>query len=248
MSAKLYGLAISHPSQAARAMLERKGIEHEISWLIPGMQPVQLRALGFRAGTVPAMKLDGERVQTSRAIARALEEAKPEPRLFPRDPEQLVRVEDAERWGDEVLQPVPRQIFRWAVAHSQEMRTRVAKGVGVPAPSLMARINAPVARRMARLADASDARVPKRIAEIPALLDRVDELIAEGVIGGAEPNAADYQIGSTVRTLMTFEEVAPAIERRPAAEMARRLFPEMPGGLRSGYLPAEWVAPLRAES
>ena len=36
MPAKLYYLTLSHPSQAARLMLERKGIDHEIKELFPG--------------------------------------------------------------------------------------------------------------------------------------------------------------------------------------------------------------------
>ena len=53
MPAKLYSLDLSHPSQAARLMLERKGIEHEIKELFPGGHPAQLRLAGFRRGTVP---------------------------------------------------------------------------------------------------------------------------------------------------------------------------------------------------
>jgi glutathione S-transferase len=51
--AELYSLALSHPSQAARLMLEHKRIEHEVKDLFPGGHPAQLRLAGFRAGTVP---------------------------------------------------------------------------------------------------------------------------------------------------------------------------------------------------
>jgi hypothetical protein len=46
--------------------------------------------------------------------------------------------------------------------------------------------------RPRRKADAKDERVRSTIGLVPALLDQVDELIAKGVIGGQEPNAADY--------------------------------------------------------
>src|SRR6266511_3348945 len=69
-------------------MLERKGIEHKTVWLLPGLWPFLLRTRGFRGGTVPAMKIDGRRLQSSRAISRALEEVKPDPPLFPADPER----------------------------------------------------------------------------------------------------------------------------------------------------------------
>jgi glutathione S-transferase len=48
MSAKLYSLALSHPSQAVRLMLELKGIDHEVKDLLPGFHPPQLRLAGFR--------------------------------------------------------------------------------------------------------------------------------------------------------------------------------------------------------
>jgi hypothetical protein len=63
----------------------------------------------------------------------------------------------------------------------------------------------------------------------PALLDRVDELIAAGTIGGAEPNAADFQILSTVRVLLEFSDLTGQVEGRPSAAAAKRLFPRWDG-------------------
>src|ERR1700745_150155 len=48
--------------------------------------------------------------------------------------------------------------------------------------------------------DAAQADLRRR----PELIDHVDELIAQGVIGGSEPNAADYQIATSVRLLLAF--------------------------------------------
>ena len=48
--------------------------------------------------------------------------------------------------------------------------------------------------------------------------------IAEGLLGGEQPNAADLQIGSTIRLLMSIGDVRPLIEGRPAAR-ARALLP-----------------------
>ena len=62
--------------------------------------------------------------------------------------------------------------------------------------------------------------------------------------GGAEPNAADLQILTTVRSLMSFADIAPALEGRPAAEAARRVVPELPGPV-PAWMPDEWLAPLR---
>jgi glutathione S-transferase len=76
---------------------------------------------------------------------------------------------------------------------------------------------------------------------LPGYLDRVDAWIAEGVLGGAPPNAADLQIGSTLRLLMSVGDLRPLIARRPAGELARRLFDEVDGELPAGTYPAEWL-------
>jgi hypothetical protein len=40
MGIKLYGLP---PSHSARLMLEQKGLEHRVVWLLPGLWPALLR-------------------------------------------------------------------------------------------------------------------------------------------------------------------------------------------------------------
>ena len=83
MGIKLYGTQPSPPVHSVRLMLESKGLDYKPVWLLPGLHPALLRTRGFSGGTVPAIKLDGRKLQQSRAISRALEEVKPEPPLFP---------------------------------------------------------------------------------------------------------------------------------------------------------------------
>jgi glutathione S-transferase len=63
-------------------------------------------------------------------------------------------------------------------------------------------------------------------AETPGHLDHVDELIAAGVLGGEQLNAADFQIGTTLRVMLSFEDYAPLIEGRPAGALAHRVWPD----------------------
>jgi glutathione S-transferase len=240
VKAKLYSLSTSHPAQAARVMLELKAIDHEIVDLLPGMHPVLLRAHGFRGATVPALKLDGQRVQGSLRISRHLERVKAQPPLFPAEAERRGRVEEAEAWGEAELQPVPRRIFRWAAARQGGLRRWLAELSGVPLPGVGAAVNAPVARRFARVVDATDDHVRSDLAALPGMLDRVDRLIAEGTIGADDVNAADCQIASSVRVLMAFEPLRPLVGGRPAADLAARLFPDYPDPVPVS-LPAEWV-------
>ena len=146
---------------------------------------------------MPALWIQGRRVQGSRRISRTLEELRTDPPLFPADAYRAPGVADAESWGEEVLQPVPRRIFRWGTTHSQEVRRwMAAEVVGMPAPGLLAAAQAPIAWRFAQAVGASDARVRSDVAGLPTLLDRVDSLIAAGTIGGEDPNAADYHGGA----------------------------------------------------
>src|SRR5687767_7058376 len=113
-------MELSHPGHAVRLMLEHKGIEHRVTDLPPGTHPVLVRAVGFRGYTVPALKLEGRRLQHSLEISRELERIKPDPPLFPADPELRAKVEEAERWGEAELQPVPRRITRWSLTEQPD--------------------------------------------------------------------------------------------------------------------------------
>lgn len=237
-------MSISHPANAARLMLEHKGIAYDLVDITPGAQAVRIRLAGFHGGTVPALRLDdGRRALGSRAISRLLDEAQPEPPLFPRDPERRRAVEEAEAWGEEVLQPVPRRLLRWTLRHDHDARVTFARTAGQPLPELAARLMLPVAAFYARREDAASTdRVRADWAATPGLIDHVDELLADGVLGGDELNAADFQIGTTIRVMLGWEDYAPLITGRPAEALARRVWPEFPYTVPS-LLPAE----LRAE-
>ena len=240
MAIKLYGTPPSPPSHSARLMLEFKGLDYKPIWLLPGMWPALLRTRGFRGGTVPAMKIDGRRVQGSVLISRALEELQAEPRLFPTDPEQRLKVEEAERWGDQVLQDVPRRIVRWLSVHRPETKVMIAKDTGIPFPRFAAWVNTPAARHLANKVDADD-QIQHAIAQVPEVLDHADALIANGVIGGEQPNAADFQIVTSLRALLAVQDLRPAWEGRPAADWALRLVPEFGADFPAGLLPAAWL-------
>ena len=75
---------------------------------------------------------------------------------------------------------------------------------------------------------------------MPGLIDRVDELIESGVIGGDERNAADFQIATSVALLMTMDDIEPLIAGRPVADLARRIAPGFPGHAPKG-LPPAWL-------
>jgi len=233
--------------------LELTGIDFEAHDLFPGLHGIIVRAKGFPAWTVPALKIDGRRVQGSLAIARELDRLAPEARLFPRDPERRRAVEQAERFGHDELQPIARRMFRWAGARDNAVRAWMARHVvGVPAPTIAGYAFKPVMVLFGRvISKADDRQVREDLGRLPALMDHVDALLEDGAIGGAAPNAADLQILTSIRLLMAHEDLRPVIARLAFGEATLRLIPEYP---RSGpdalppipaALPPAWLPAAR---
>ena len=245
MAATLYSLPVSHPALAVRCMLAYKGIEHRVVDLVPGTQPVALRALRFPGYTVPALAIEGRRIQGSREIARALDELRPQPPLFPGDAEARRRVEDAERWGEQVLQDVPRRLFRWMAANHYPVRRWLAVDAsGVPLGGVLARPSLQ-ARLFARASGADDTAVRADLAGLGDHLAEVERLLEAGVIGGEQPNAADFQIASSLRSLAKLGDLAPFLEDHRAVRWAAGVVPALPGPV-PAVMPRDWLRPLEA--
>ena len=249
MNVKLYSIPGSHPAAAARAMLEYKGIDYERVDLPPVVSRVMMRAFGFPGNRVPALKVDGRKVQGSRNVSRELDVLKPDPPLFPADPERRAEVEEAELWGDEVFQQMPRTISWWALKRHKSDQTTFLEGAGPLArlgmPSrIAAATSGPIVGIAIRMNDSNDETVRRTLADIGPALDHIDGLIERGVLGGDQPNAADFQIGGSLALLMSFEDVRERIESRPAAGLVQRLFAWYPGRVSPSF-PPEWLEPLR---
>jgi glutathione S-transferase len=238
MPTRLYVMPISNAAAAGKGMAAHKRIPHRVVTLMPGLHPLLLRFAGFEGFTVPALELDGRKVQGSRRIARFLDVVSAERPLFPADPELRARVEEAERWGDQSFQPVPRRLFRHLLHTNEDARHWMGTEVmHLPAPRVLAVLFMPVIRQLARKSRADDARVRDDIARLPQLLDHVDGLVADGTIGAAEPNAADFQILASVGVLRAFADVGHEVRGRPCEAAAKRLYPDwpaIPGGLPVG--------------
>ena len=230
MRATLFGIPASHPSLAGQLMLEHKGVQYRRIDLVAGAHRPILSVLGFAGGTVPAIKLDGAKLQGTTEIALALDALIPEKPLFPRDPERRRAVEEADAWGNEVLQAVPRRLVWNGLGHDRsELATYLEDAkLGIPT-SIAARTAPPIALLARRLNNATDENVRRDLTALPGMIDRVDELIERGVIGGAERNAADFQIATSISFLLTMDDLRPMIEDRPAGRHARAVVTRQPG-------------------
>jgi glutathione S-transferase len=250
MTVVLFWMSISHPSQVARKMLELKGVEYDLVRVVPLSQRMHLRLAGFPGGTVPALKLDGDRIQGSRQIARALDERWPEPPLFPADPALRARVEEAERWGEEQLQPIPRRLFRYGVARNPQLRQWVVRAQRLPIPVITAQAIRPAVEWYLRTVEAdgrraTEAGVRADLTALPALLAHVDRLLDDGTLTLDPPNAAALQIMASVNLMGRFADLAELVASHACAEPARKLFPkyrtELPPFLNPG-----WLEPVRS--
>ena len=182
--AKLYVIPGSHPSRTAMLMLDRKGIPFKRVDLMPVISKGVLRAQGFPGVTVPALKLEGRKVQGSREIGRELDHIQPEPPLYPADPEKRGKVEEAEEWGDQ-FQQKPRRFSWWAFKRNRAPMASYSEGarLGVPV-GLAVKTGGPIVWAAAKLNEATDENVRADLASLPADLDRIDQWIADGVMGG----------------------------------------------------------------
>jgi glutathione S-transferase len=241
MTATLYGIPASHPVYAARLMLEAKGVGYRRIDLPQWFHRPLLRVLRFRAGTVPALVLDGRRVQTTRAIARELERVRPEPPLLPADPEARSRVEGIEAWCDGDFQQMGRRLVYWALGRHRSAVDSYLEGSRLILPRPAVKPLAPVIITIiARGHGAGDDAVRQDLAALPGVLDRIDGWIADGVLGSTPPNVADYQVATSLALLMTHEDLRPLIAARPAGELSRRIARDLPGRMPPAFPPA-WL-------
>jgi glutathione S-transferase len=173
---------------------------------------------------------------------RELEQRVAEPPLLPAGSEDRARVERAEEWGDQVLQTLVRRIVWAALRRAPGAIDGYTEGAELPVPRPLARATAPLVALMAQRANgAGDPDVRADLGSLPTHAERVERWIEDGTLGREQPNAADLQIGASLRLLLTVQDVAPLFAGRPAGALAHRWYPQYPGSVPAGTLPAGWL-------
>lgn len=229
----------SHPCKTVEAALALKGLDYELVVMESGRHGAAMEEIyGTGNVTVPGMVVDGEPVHGSRAILERLEALVPEPALFPADRADAVR--EAEAWGDRELQDLGRRL-PWCAMH---FRPEAMGTFGGAEPLDPAGTDFAIAfvRAAWKYHGITAVRVAEDLAGLPAKLDRVDALVAEGVLGGEQATAADLQIGATLRVLLCIGDLEPLMAGRSLEDIARRWFPDYPGHIPAGAYPASWLA------
>ena len=242
MTYVLHAIPASHPCMTVERALQLKQLPYRRVEGIPVAHKLIVR-LRAGAGSVPALVFpDGRSLAGSRAILRALEPHPPS--LFPADDERRRLVERAEEWGDQVLQSLARRVVWAALTRRPGAVMPYSESAELPVPRPLAAASAPLVARLARAVNGgSDLNVRADLAHLGHHLDRIDAWIADGVLGGEEPNAGDLQIGPSVALLASVEDLAGVFADRPALTLARRWFPGYPeGSVPAGTLPPEWLS------
>lgn len=238
----LHHLPPSHPSRTVEAALRLKGLDYELVNMTSPSAPhtEAMEAIyGEGNGTVPGLVVDGDPVHGSRAILARLEEIAPDPPLFPADRAEEIR--EAERWGDEELQQLGRDL-PWGVLHFRPEQLSVVAG-GPPLDPAGTDFAIRFLRAAWRYHGLSAVRIAEGLESLPGKLDHIDALIADGAIGGETPNAADLQIGATLRVFGSIGDLQHLLADRPAGALGARWFPDYLDGvvIPAGAYPAGWV-------
>jgi glutathione S-transferase len=246
---KLYVIPGSHACRSAMLMLEHKQLPYRRVEVPTLLHPLAVRLHGFDAGgetrtagsdrplalrvgdhlgTVPALAANGDRISTNHGIARFLDERYPDPPLFPADPEQRSSVEEAERWANDELQMVARRILL-PVALRDPSEASQAAGEGrlghlLYRQEVARRLIIPMIGRL--VFNVGPATEQEMLAELPAMLDRIDGWIAAGVLGGPQLNAADFMVAPSLALILYRPDVMPLFADRPALTLVDRLLPE----------------------
>jgi glutathione S-transferase len=245
----LYVIPGSHACRTGMLMLEHKGIPYRRVDLITGLHPLSVRLRGFpgnstpirrvdghthtwlalldRAGTVPALRFGSKRVQTNREIARFLDRTQREPPLFPADPRLREAVEEAERWGDEVLQMTARRLALAAAAHGLDaLRHRGNNGRLGPLLARSEPVRVLSSRAAGHTFRANRSNERELLSTLGEMLERIDAWVGAGVLDGEALNAADFAIAPSLALLDYRHDLHPEIEGRPAGALLDRVLPE----------------------
>lgn len=242
MTVTLWHIELSHYSEKVRWALDFKDIPHERRVPMPGLHGIRAAMLTRGAQRrLPVLDLDGRRVWDSTAIIAALEEYRPEPPLYPEDPDERAAALAHEDWFDEHLGPDMRRLV-WFHTLPDTDATAAALFTGEsPGRERLLRMTAPISRRAVSADYAiTEESVAAARATIFEALDRIEAAMGpEGYLVGDRFSVADLAGAALFTPLIAPPERPYAPEVVPdAIEDLRAELLARPGG--------EWVVDMYA--
>lgn len=238
----LHVVPFSHPCLAVSAALDRLGQEYETVTLETGRQGDEVEKIyGGERRTVPGLLVDDEPVHGTSTIFARLDELLPDAGLYPAASAGEIR--EAEAGIAEELQTTARVLVFGAMHFRPESMGTFA-GVDQLDPGGVD-FAIKTMRGAWRYLDITAQRIHDTLQALPAQLDAVDALLDLGALGGEEPTAADFQIGSSLHLLVQIGDVRPLVEERPAWKVVSTLFEPGKGNVSAGAFPPGWVPQMR---
>ena len=189
----LWHIEVSHYNEKVRWALDYKGISHRRRAPIPGvLHPVVALAKSGKP-FLPILDLDGRSIHDSSKIIEELERRRPEPPLYPADPDERARALALEEHFDEELGPHIRRVLFHALLPFTDAAVGALTVGCSNATRTIYRVLFPgirAAMRMdMRIDDASARRSHEKVG---AALDRVEaELGPAGYLVGDRFSVAD---------------------------------------------------------
>ncbi len=183
-------------SAIVKAMIDHKQLPYRQVDLIPGPHSVILWALGFPKGTVPALKIAGQRAQPTVDAVQLLDAVSPSRPLLPSDPDHRAEVEQTITWARQMIPPIKDHLY-WCGMHRDPAAAIVLwenARTGVPKP-VIRRVVPWSVKAMGR---SHPPDIPAGMAclqTVPDMLDVIDERVNAGVIGEEDLNAGDFTSG-----------------------------------------------------
>ncbi|HEX5762322.1 MAG TPA: glutathione S-transferase N-terminal domain-containing protein [Solirubrobacterales bacterium] len=238
----LHVVPFSHPCLAVSAALDRLGYEYSTVELATGRHQEEVeKVYGEGRRTVPGLLVDDEPVHGTAAIFARLGELQPDDGLYPAERGEAVR--ELEAGLAEDLQTAARVLIFGALHFRPESMGTFAGIAQLDPAGVDFAIK--TMRATWRYLEIDAQRVHATLQALPGQLDTVDALLDEGTIGGDRPNAADFQLGSSLRMLVQIGDVRPLVAERPAARLLS-LFEPGKADVPAGAFPSGWTPSTRS--
>jgi glutathione S-transferase len=239
----LHVVPFSHPCLAVSAALDRLGQEYETVTLETGRQGDEVeKVYGEGRRTVPGLLVDDAPVHGTSTIFARFDELHPDAGLYP--PASVEEIREAEAGIAEELQTAARVLVFGAMHFRPESMGTFA-GAGQLDPGGVD-FAIKTMRGAWRYLDITAQRIYDTLQDLPAQLDTVDALLDSRALGGREPTAADFQLGSSLHLLVQIGDVRPLVEERPAWNAVSPLFEPGLGDVSAGAFPPGWVPSPRS--
>ena len=183
----------SHYNEKARWALDLKGLPHRRTSLLPGPHMPRVKKVTGQTST-PVLRMGERWIAGSAALIDALEQACPEPALYPADPAERTRAVELQDWLDRDLGPYIRRALFSVIVDEDDYICGMF-GEGKPwAKRALYRATYPLAKGLIRKGNGvtSQAAIDEGFARTAEVFDQLAGMInAQGYLVGDRFSVAD---------------------------------------------------------